>query len=291
MVTSCRRRLGAAGDKPAELRHASTVVRETPNSRAATATDTPGNSLRLCSSRIPAASFTRSVSSFPAAMSCSRATSVTTRSACSYSLATDIPHLQLLNKTILVLFSSSQPARCERRHHSSSFDVKVVMHGSSVIGRGEARGCAVQPEPVLEGRGILPRPDDLPCCVAALRGGFTVSETEGLAELAGGELGAPGRSAHLLTPRLGNRARVHRVETGVVDQPQHALLAFGRVSRHRQREPARLTARLPHVCKRVGKLRVPGPDHTPAPLLLQPGGLRLARVDRFNRPSPLLLAF
>src|SRR5258708_23068856 len=143
MVTSCRRRLGAAGDKTPELRHASTVVRETSNSRAATATDTHGISLRLCSSRIPAASFTRSVSSFPAAMSCSRATSVTTRSACSYSLATDIPHLQLLNKTILVLFSSSKPARCERRHHSSSFDVKVVRLSANEIVRRIARAVGL----------------------------------------------------------------------------------------------------------------------------------------------------
>src|SRR5260370_29114784 len=161
-------------------------------------------------------------------------------------------------------------------------------YGCSVIGSGGAGGCSVQPEPVLEVRGILPRPDDLPCCVAALRGGFTVGETEGLAELVGGELGAPGRSSHLLTPRLGNRARVHRVETGVVDQPHDELLAFGRVSRHRQREPGRLTVRLPLVCKRVGKLRVPGPNHGPAPLLLQPGGLRLAGVDRFNRASAIL---
>src|SRR5258707_7095159 len=72
--------------------------------------------------------------------------------------------------------------------------IGVAWHGCSVIGRGEAGGCAVQPEPVLEVRGILPRPDDLPCCVAALRGGVTVGETEGLAELVGGELGAPGRS-------------------------------------------------------------------------------------------------
>src|SRR5260370_40715920 len=93
--------------------------------------------------------------------------------------------------------------------------IGVAWHGCSVIGRGEAGGCAVQPEPVLEVRGILPRPDDLPCCVAALRGGFTVGETEGLAELAGRELGAPGRSAHLLTPPLGNRARARRVATGL----------------------------------------------------------------------------
>src|SRR5438477_5459481 len=103
-------------------------------------------------------------------------------------------------------------------------------YGCSVIGRGEAGDCAVEPEPVLEVRAVLPRRDDLPCCVAALWSGFTVGETEGLAELVGGEFGAPGRSSHLLTPRLGNRARVHRVETGVLDQPHDELLAFGRVS-------------------------------------------------------------
>src|SRR5258708_34566881 len=72
--------------------------------------------------------------------------------------------------------------------------IGVAWHGCSVIGRGEAGGCAVQPEPVLEVRGILPRPDDLPCCVAGLRGGVTVGETAGLAEVVGGELGAPRRS-------------------------------------------------------------------------------------------------
>src|SRR6267378_3559915 len=114
-----------------------------------------------------------------------------------------------------------------------SFTTKVSVphgYGCSVIGRGEAGDCAVEPEPVLEVRAILPRRDDLRCCVAALRSGFTVGETEGLAELVGGEFGAPGRSSNLLTPRLGNRARVHRVETGVLDQPHDELLAFGRVS-------------------------------------------------------------
>src|SRR5882762_6148637 len=136
-----------------------------------------------------------------------------------------------------------------------SFTTKVSVphgYGCSVIGRGEAGDCAVEPEPVLEVRAILPRRDDLPCCVAALRSGITVGETEGLAELVGGEFGAPGRSSHLLTPRLGNRAGVHRVETGVLDQPHDELLAFGRVSCHRQGEPARLTVRLPLVCKRGG---------------------------------------
>src|SRR6266850_5746818 len=85
-----------------------------------------------------------------------------------------------------------------------SFTTKVSVphgYGCSVIGRGEAGDCAVEPEPVLEVRAILPRRDDLGCCVAALRSGFTVGETEGLAELVGGEFGAPGRSSHLLTPR------------------------------------------------------------------------------------------
>src|SRR2546427_11646406 len=105
-----------------------------------------------------------------------------------------------------------------------------MVYGCSVIGRGEAGDCAVEPEPALEVRAILPRRDDLPCCVAALRSGFTDGETEGLAELAGGEFGAPARRSHLLTPRLGNPARVHLVETRVVDQPHAELLAFGRAS-------------------------------------------------------------
>ena len=46
--------------------------------------------------------------------------------------------------------------------------------------------------------------------------------------------------------------------------------------------------RLPLVCKRGGKERVPGANDRPAPLLLQPGGLRLAGVDRFNRASLIL---
>src|SRR5205809_7706015 len=103
-----------------------------------------------------------------------------------------------------------------------------MVYGCSVIGRGEAGDCAVEPEPVLEVRAILPRRDDLPCCVAALRSGFTVGETEGLAELVGGESRAPGRSSHLLTPRLGTRARVHLVEPAPLDQPPDRLLASGR---------------------------------------------------------------
>ncbi len=58
-----------------------------------------------------------------------------------------------------------------------SFTTKVSVphgYGCSVIGRGEAGDCVVEPEPVLEVRAILPRRDDLPCCVAALRSGFTV---------------------------------------------------------------------------------------------------------------------
>src|SRR5207245_10042052 len=55
-----------------------------------------------------------------------------------------------------------------------SFTTKVSVphgYGCSVIGRGEAGDCVVEPEPVLEVRAILPRRDDLPCCVAALRSG------------------------------------------------------------------------------------------------------------------------
>src|SRR5256712_12977993 len=100
-----------------------------------------------------------------------------------------------------------------------------MVYGCSVIGRGEAGDCAVEPEPVLEVRAILPRRDDLPCCVAALRSGFTVGETERLAELDGGEFGEPGRCYHLLTPRVGHRVSVHPVETEVLDQPHDELLA------------------------------------------------------------------
>src|ERR1700693_1326317 len=89
----CLRRCDTAGTSTPALRHASTVVRDTSSNRAATATDTPGNSLRLCSSKTPAASLTPSASSRPAAISPSKTTSATTCSACSYSLTTDIPHL------------------------------------------------------------------------------------------------------------------------------------------------------------------------------------------------------
>jgi hypothetical protein len=88
----------------------------------------------------------------------------------------------------------------------------------------------VQPEPVLEVRETLPRRDDLKCCVASFRGGFAIGESKSLPELAGGEFGAPGRTSHLVTPRFGDRARVYRVETGVLDQLHDQLLALGRVS-------------------------------------------------------------
>src|SRR5580704_16161424 len=93
MVTSWRRRVTGAETRTPACRHDSTVVRETPSRRAATATDTLGSSRRLWSSRTWAACLTRCSSSLPAAMSCSRATSATTCSARSYSLATDTSHL------------------------------------------------------------------------------------------------------------------------------------------------------------------------------------------------------
>jgi hypothetical protein len=43
VVTSCRRRCDTAGTSIPALRHASTVVRDTPSNLAATATDTPGS--------------------------------------------------------------------------------------------------------------------------------------------------------------------------------------------------------------------------------------------------------
>ena len=66
------------------------VVRDASSRRAATATDTLGSSCLRCSSRIRAASRTRCSSRLPAAMSCSMATSETTCSERSCSLATDI---------------------------------------------------------------------------------------------------------------------------------------------------------------------------------------------------------
>src|SRR2546421_10062944 len=136
------------------------------------------------------------------------------------------------------VFANASVLRCDLPREGLGDDLPILRHEGIrpawlwVLSHRprEAGDCVVEPEPVLEVRAILPRRDDLPCCVAALRSGITVGETEGLAELVGGEFGAPGRSSHLLTPRLGNRARVHRVETGVLDQPHDELLAFGRVS-------------------------------------------------------------
>src|SRR5438132_11710530 len=69
--------------------------------------------------------------------------------------------------------------------------------------------------------------------------------------------------------------------------PRSTLFPYTTLFRS-QGEPARLTVRLPLVGKRGGRERVPGANDRPAPLLLQPGGLRLAGVDRFNRASLIL---
>jgi hypothetical protein len=72
MVTSCRGRCTSGRIKTSACRHVSTVVRDTASRRAATATDTLGNSCLRCSSRTWAASLTRCSSSLPAAMSRAR---------------------------------------------------------------------------------------------------------------------------------------------------------------------------------------------------------------------------